>query len=399
MAMQAHRDTVSEKVTPPGSFTAPLTPPPTDQKPTTSVVNVLQYMRGRKNGRNVSKSSWLEWKLQPSEYDELLCLLKNDKSLWVFVETKVRYDYDPTTNNLALRMPTQKHEVFIARVVKEIERRLSNIADSGTDSSSFAQGVKYNGSGRLTFQTANNDGTHSIIERQPDAVFKHKKAGRPGVIIEVSYSQKSKAIPHLADNYILESNANIRVVVGLDLDYKTKKATVSMWRPKYVTTPDDELELEAAQTVHQVSILHSLNVLVMLIMNQDFRDEQGNANTSPGAGLRLELRDFAPPSLPLEDNPKGDRPPGCARDLTDSFLIDSVTLCRFLDEAEKEEQESKQEIGFVEPLQRGARKRYRTKTPPEQLNSEDESKFEEDERRVRARVTEDDSSYKTSESE
>jgi hypothetical protein len=169
---------------------------------------------------------------------------------------------------------------------------------------------------------------------------------------------------------------------------------------RVVTTPEDELELEAAQTVqHQVSIPHSLNVLVMLIMTQVFRDEQGNANTSREAGLRLGLRDFAPPSLPLEDSPEGDCPPGCASDLTDSFLIDSVTLCPFLDEAEKEEQESKQKIGFVEPLQRGARKRYRTKTPPEELNSEDESKFEEDERRVRARMTNDDSSYKTSGSE
>lgn len=174
----------------------------------------------------------------------------------------------------------------------------------------------------------------------------------------------------------------------------------SMWRPEYVTTPEDELELEAAQTVHhQVSMPHSLNVLVMLIMTQVFRDEQGNANTSRDAGLRLGLRDFAPPSLPLGDSPEGDCPPGCASDLTDSFLIDSVTLCRFLDEAEKEEQESKQKIGFVEPLQQGARKRYRTKTPPEELNSEDESKFEEDERRVRARMTNDDSYYKTSGSE
>ncbi|OBT82435.1 hypothetical protein VE02_08926 [Pseudogymnoascus sp. 03VT05] len=280
-------------------------------------------------------------------------------------------------------MPTQKHEVFIARVVKEIERRLSNIADSGTDSSSFAQEIKYNGSGRLIFRTAKNDDKHSIIERQPDAVFKHKKAGWPGVIIKVSYSQKTKAIPHLADNYILESNGNIRVVIGLDLDYKTKKATVLMWRPEYVTTLEDELELEAAQTVH----------------HQVFRDEQGNANTSRDAGLRLGLRDFAPPSLPLEDSLAGDCPPGCASDLTDSFLIDSVTLCRFLNEAEKEEQESKHKIGFVEPLQQGARKRYRTKTPPEELNSEDESKFEEDERRVRARMTNDDSSYKTSGSE
>jgi hypothetical protein len=103
----------------------------------------------------------------------------------------------------------------------------------------------------------------------------------------------------------------------------------------------------------------------------------------------LELRDFAPPGLSQ----------GLARDSTDCFLIDSVTLCRFLNEAEKEEQESKQKERFMEPLQQGARKRYRTTTPPEELGSEDERKFEDAERRVRARVSNDDSSYKSSASE
>jgi len=70
-----------------------------------------------------------------------------------------------------------------------------------------------------------------------------------------------------------------------------------------------------------------------------------------------------------------------------------VTLCRCLDEAEKEEREAKQKKGAV------VKKRYRTRTPPEELNSEDELKFEDDERRVRARLSNDDSSYKSSGSE
>lgn len=155
-------------------------------------------------------------------------------------------------------MPTQLHEVFIERVVEEIKTRLRAIADSETQSSSFAQKIKHNGSGRLIFQTAENGDNQSTIKREPDAEFKHEEAHWPGVIIEVSYSQKTKAISHLADNYILESDANIRVVVGLDLDYKTKKATVSMWRPEYVTNQQDKVELVAAQTVdHQVSTMHA----------------------------------------------------------------------------------------------------------------------------------------------
>ncbi len=163
-------------------------------------------------------------------------------------------------------MPTQLHEVFIVRVVKEIECRLRAIADSETPSRSFAQKIKHNGSGRLIFQSAEDDDNQTTIKREPDAEFKHDDAHWPGVVIEVSYSQKTKALPRLADNYILETDGNIRVVVGLDLDYNTKKATVSMWRPQYLTTQQGELELVAAQTVErQVSMVQDPNFIAMLI--------------------------------------------------------------------------------------------------------------------------------------
>ncbi len=163
-------------------------------------------------------------------------------------------------------MPTQLHVVFIARVVKEIERRLDAITDGETQSKSFAQKIKHNGSGRLTFQSAEDDDSQTTIKREPDAEFKHKDACWPGVIIEVSYSQKTKALPHLANNYILETDGNIRVVVGLDLDYKTMKATVSMWGPRYVTTQQGEVDLVAAQTVdRQVSTVQDLDFIAMLI--------------------------------------------------------------------------------------------------------------------------------------
>jgi hypothetical protein len=156
-------------------------------------------------------------------------------------------------------MPTQLHEVFIERVVEEIKCRLRAIADGETRSRSFAQKIKYNGSGRLIFQSAEDDDNQTTIQREPDAEFKHEDAHWPGVIIEVSYSQKTKALPHLADDYILETNGSIRVVVGLDLDYKTKKATVSIWRPQYVINQQGEVELVAAQIEPQVSTVQDPN--------------------------------------------------------------------------------------------------------------------------------------------
>jgi hypothetical protein len=81
-------------------------------------------------------------------------------------------------------------------------------------------------------------------------MFTHCDAHWPGVIFEVSYSQKTKAMPHLSDDYILETNGSIRVVVGLNIDCKTKKGTMLVWRPYYVQNEQGQLELEATQTLH-----------------------------------------------------------------------------------------------------------------------------------------------------
>jgi hypothetical protein len=58
------------------------------------------------------------------------------------------------------------------------------------------------------------------------------KARYPGVIIEVSYSQKRKDLPSLADDYILGPDSDICAVVGVDVGYKDKAATLSVWRPE-----------------------------------------------------------------------------------------------------------------------------------------------------------------------
>jgi hypothetical protein len=48
----------------------------------------------------------------------------------------------------------------------------------------------------------------------------------------LSYSQKKKDLSRLTDEYILSSDADIRVVIGIDIKYKGgKKAPVSIWRP------------------------------------------------------------------------------------------------------------------------------------------------------------------------
>lgn len=74
----------------------------------------------------------------------------------------------------------------------------------------------------------------------PDAAYAHKRARFPGLVIEASHSQKSKDLPRIADNYILGSNGNIKMVVGLDLAYgkRSKLAKASIWRSKLTNVND-----------------------------------------------------------------------------------------------------------------------------------------------------------------
>jgi hypothetical protein len=63
------------------------------------------------------------------------------------------------------------------------------------------------------------------------------------VIIEVAYSQKRKRLGRLAEEYLLDSDASVQVVVGLDIEYGKKgscKATLSVWRTQVFHTADED---------------------------------------------------------------------------------------------------------------------------------------------------------------
>jgi hypothetical protein len=74
---------------------------------------------------------------------------------------------------------------------------------------------------------------HWATRRDPDGQFQHKDAAFPGVVIEVSYTQDGKNLRKLARDYIWGSNGDIKVVIGIDINYG-RESTVLLWRPKYV---------------------------------------------------------------------------------------------------------------------------------------------------------------------
>lgn len=141
-------------------------------------------------------------------------------------------------------MPRLFHEKFLIFTARDIERQLESIAQSQGTSASFACKIDNIGSTTIDFEESDY-GVH-----QADAAFKHFNERYPGVVLEISYSQKRKNLSRLADDYILGSDQNIRVVIGIDIEYKaTKQATVSIWRPQIIRNDAGEHELRSIQSV------------------------------------------------------------------------------------------------------------------------------------------------------
>jgi hypothetical protein len=155
---------------------------------------------------------------------------------------KRRCDYFPHRQQFVLRMPSAVHEIFIAGVVQDIIEKLKAISSRSDDAGKFARDILHCGSTTITFDDIEY-GRHD-----PDASFSHSEARYPGVVMEVSYSQKKKVLARLAEEYILGSNGDICVVIGLDIEYSGKMATLSIWRSRVVDTEAGE-ELLAELTV------------------------------------------------------------------------------------------------------------------------------------------------------
>jgi len=153
-----------------------------------------------------------------------------------------RYDFFPAAKRFVLRMPTGVHETFLNEVVDDLKRQLASIASR--PSAGFAQNIKAHRSTTISF------GDSEYGDHQPDDQFQYSDSPYPGVIIEVSYSQKRKMLGRLADDYILGSDGDTRVVVGLDIGYGgSKKATLSVWRARIGSNDLGGEKLDAEQVV------------------------------------------------------------------------------------------------------------------------------------------------------
>ncbi|CZT48682.1 uncharacterized protein RSE6_09421 [Rhynchosporium secalis] len=340
---------LTHQITPPGSIVSdPPTPPlTTDAKISGRVAAILRVFEGCKNGYPPSEP-WTEYKLSSEEHEDLQRRLEDDVELWGYVHDKVRYDYDLIRGKLIIRMPTTLHNTFACELVTAIKEGFESLKRSQVETRPFINKI-ISLSGEIHFEENGKKFKH-----EPDIRFHHEDAAWPGVIIEVSYSQKRKSLIDLAENYLLASDGGIRVMVGIDIEYKKlKEASMSIWRLKTSQGVDGQPEGEVVQELD----------------NELFRDSEGNPILS-SSGLKLPLENFAVQAL-------SDGLPDC------SVIIGPEVLCTLLAKAEKWNGKSTLPQG-VKPAR--IKRKYREITPEEQLTISDEERIREEERRIQRRT-------------
>ncbi|KAI9761447.1 MAG: hypothetical protein M1840_001791 [Geoglossum simile] len=201
-----------------------------------SINRALQIIRAMKRGQPPD-CSWVGIRLQRGEYKKLVERLE-EEDLWGYVQDKIR------------NIPT--HNIFTANVICEIESLLRQIALRTPDPtiSTLATSITFRGTSRIILEgNPTTDGNEST-KRSPDASFRHVEARYPCLVIETSFSQKRKDLERLAEDYILGSCGTVRMVVGLDIEYKdSRMATVSVWVPEEGVEEDGTPYLGVENTV------------------------------------------------------------------------------------------------------------------------------------------------------
>lgn len=157
-------------------------------------------------------------------------------------------------------MPSKLHDLFTKKVVLEIHNQINTaIAEfsKSSSTSSLAQFLQDVEETTTSDVQASDNPRH---RRSPDASFCCNGAQFPGLVIETAYSQGSKSLRRVADDWVMLSDGNVKMVIGLEIGYRAKKNAkvidkVYVWEPKWKMENVPVLTSEC--TVNKVGLLSS----------------------------------------------------------------------------------------------------------------------------------------------
>lgn len=156
-------------------------------------------------------------------------------------------------------MPSRVHEQFTDLVTLEIRRQIEiaivkfSECSSSSPLAQFLRNINVAGSSDVV---AYDNPGH---KRSPDASFHCNGVHFPSLVIETAYSQGAKSLRRVADDWVMMSNGNVKMVIGLEIGYRAKKTMkvtdkVFVWEPKWKAEEVPVLTSEC--TFNKVGCLH-----------------------------------------------------------------------------------------------------------------------------------------------
>lgn len=256
-------------------------------------------------------------------------------------------------------MPTATHEKFIGSIRDEISAQLKLRAKQSDTLGDWLKNIESRESTTVGLSSGNSSHLNQQSSRDPDTSFGHEDAAFLGLVIEVAYTQKSRELPKAAEDYILDTNGNVQMVVGFD----TKNAKMYIWRPNLQVTSEGGYELSSTESLQTVSTgFVRFQKFLTTKRYQVFRNSEGVQNES-AASLTITPADFANRAL---------QPPDHMQEVI--VTITPQQMCLFLHKAERLSK-SIECGGSADVLPPQTKKRRRESTPPEEITSRDEAAY------------------------
>lgn len=251
-----------------------------------SVATAFQYLQEADHGR-YEGPSWVSFPNVSA--DDLEALKAAAEGI-----RKYRYDFDPQSKILTLRMPEGKPHVFTKNgigysILHHLYRRLDQAIDEDEDYDADAlRSIKSNVTSNIEAPVELLTGT----EKVPDVAFFHEGYTYPPLVIEIGSSQKSKELPILARDYIGQTEGKIQTVITVHIGYETPAQRSETRRQRRSTQEYTgrltRSQLRRSETSHAVSRSRSRGRGRAPISVTDGPEEKSAASTS-NAGARVSL--------------------------------------------------------------------------------------------------------------
>ncbi|KAI0424612.1 hypothetical protein F5Y09DRAFT_323925 [Xylaria sp. FL1042] len=237
-------------------------------------------------------------KLTPSQYEQLLERIQDNKESL----DKLRFEYTHSTQQFEIRMVTSLHEGIVGELNRQFILWQAKLGESkNRDVSRAVKTLRQYGNEDIEFPTPK--GASDL--KSPDGGIKHdcSLVCRPALVFEIEFSHNTKEeLRERAEAYILQSNGEIRTVIGVYMgemykaERKNERRLKKMYRtgetdesgPQSYPTDERNITGEASILVWQGEIQENNTVAIKRVQEKKFRHKNGNAIQSAALCISLE---------------------------------------------------------------------------------------------------------------